>query len=340
MIDFRYHLVSIVAVFLALGLGLLLGATALQPTTLAGLIKTSQREHQQIDSLIATNGQLNQQITSNDQFAQTAAPLLLRELLAGQRVVVVEAPDASGQVVNGVNQALTEAGATVSGQVQLQDKFFDVSPATQEQLTQLAQRFSQAPLTGTAVMQASQVLAGAILTKDGPGQPVAGQRDSASAALLSGLAAGGFLTVSGHPDARATLAVVVIPGSPPSASGPNQASQGLLTLAQQLNLAGLGTVVAGSGTGSGQGSVIDLMRGNGRPSHLSSVDDADRTIGQIVVAQALFEQMHGVSGNFGSLSTAAAPGPSPLPTPSATASTGVQAVPGQSPRRAAQAGNS
>jgi len=82
------------------------------------------------------------------------------------------------------------------------------------------------------------------------------------------------------------------------------------------------------------------MRGNGRPSHLSSVDDADRTIGQIVVAQALFEQLHGVSGNFGSLSTAAAPGPSPLPTPSATASTGVQAVPGQSPRRAAPAGNS
>ena len=28
MIDFRYHLVSIVAVFLALGLGIVLGATA------------------------------------------------------------------------------------------------------------------------------------------------------------------------------------------------------------------------------------------------------------------------------------------------------------------------
>lgn len=32
-VDFRYHLVSIVAVFLALGLGLLVGATALQPRT-------------------------------------------------------------------------------------------------------------------------------------------------------------------------------------------------------------------------------------------------------------------------------------------------------------------
>jgi len=340
MIDFRYHLVSIVAVFLALGLGILLGATALQPSALGVLNKTSEQEHQQIGALIQTNGQLNGQLSSNDQWAQTVAPQLLRQLLAGQRVVVVEAPGASSQVVSGISQALVWADATVSGQVQLQDKFFDVSPATQEQLTQLAQRFSQVPLTGTAVMQASQVLAAAILTKDGPGQPVAGQRDSASAALLSGFAAGGFLTVSGHPDARATLAVVVIPENPPSASGPDLASQGLVTLAQQLNLAGQGTVVAGSVTGSGKGSAIDVMRGGHRAGHLSSVDDADRTIGQIVVAQALYEQLHGVSGSFGSLSGAAAPGPSPAPTPSASPSASVQAAPGQSSRRAARAGKS
>ena len=342
MIDFRYHLVSIVAVFLALGLGLLVGATALQPTALGTLTRLSQQERKQIDSALATNRQLSRQIASNDQFAQSVAPQLLDQLLAGERVVVVEAPGASGQVISGVNQALAQAGAAVSGHVQLQNKFFDTSPSTEQQLSQLAQRFAPpgANLPGSPVAQASQVIAGAVLTKDGPGQPVAGQRDSASAALLSGFAAGGFLTVSGHPDARATLAVVVIPENPPSASGPSQASQGLLTLAQQLNLAGVGTVVAGSVTGSAQGSVIDLMRGNSRPSHLSSVDDADRTIGQIVVAQALFEQLHGVSGNFGSLSTAAAPGPSPLPTPSATASTGVQTVPGQSPRRATPAGKS
>ena len=34
MIDFRYHLVSIVAVFLALAIGIVLGSTELQGTTL------------------------------------------------------------------------------------------------------------------------------------------------------------------------------------------------------------------------------------------------------------------------------------------------------------------
>jgi copper transport outer membrane protein MctB len=338
MIDFRYHIVSIVAVFLALGLGLLVGATALQPTALGGLISLSQREHEQIGAALATNRQLNRQLDSNDQWAQANASQLLHGLLAGERVVVVEAPGASSQVVSGVSDALAEAGATVSGQVQIQDKFFDVSRATQQQLTQLAQRFTPVAvsLQGSPVAQASQAIAGAILTKDGAGQPVAGQRDSASAALLSGFGAEGFLAVNGQPDARATLAIVIIPDTPQSTSISNPQSQRLVTLAQQLNLAGQGTVVAGSVDGSGPGSVIDVMRNGGRAGHLSSVDNANHTIGQIVVAQALAEQLRGVSGSYGATASAASAAPSPAPTPSAS----VQSAPGQSSRPSARAGKS
>ncbi|HEY7360885.1 MAG TPA: copper transporter [Streptosporangiaceae bacterium] len=337
MIDFRYHLVSIVAVFLALGLGLLVGATALQPTALGGLIKLSQQERKQIDSALAANRQLTRQIDSNDQFAQAVAPQLLDQLLAGERVVVVEAPGASGQVVSGVDQALTQAGATVSGRIQLQNKFFDTSPSTEQQLSQLAQQFAPAgtSLHGSPVAQASQVIGGAILTKDGPGQPVAGQRDAASVALLSGFGAEGFLTVTGHPDARATLAVVIIPDSPPSTSISDPQSQRLVTLAQQLNLTGQGAVVAGSVAGSGPGSAIDVMRNGGRAGHLSSVDNADHAVGRIVVAQALYEQLRGVSGSYGAGAGATAPGPSPAPTPAS-----LQTPLGQPSRPAAGAGKS
>jgi hypothetical protein len=337
MIDFRYHLVSIVAVFLALGLGLLVGATALQPTALGGLIRLSQQERKQIDSALATNRQLSRQIASNDQFAQSVAPQLLDQLLAGERVVVVEAPGASGQVISGVNQALAQAGAAVSGHVQIQNKFFDTSPSTEQQLSQLAQQFAPAGATlqGSPVSQASQVIAGAILTRDGPGQPVAGQRDASSVALLSGFGAGGFLNVTGHPDARATLAVVVLPDTPPSTSISDPQSQRLVTLAQQLNLTGQGTVVAGSVTGSGPGSAIDVMRNGGRAYHLSSVDNADHPVGQIVVAQALYEQLRGTSGSYGSGPDATAPGPSPAPTPPS-----LQPLPNQPSRPTVRAGKS
>jgi len=337
MIDFRYHLVSIVAVFLALGLGLLVGATALQPTALGGLIRLSQQERKQIDSALATNRQLSRQIASNDQFAQSVAPQLLDQLLAGERVVVVEAPGASGQVVSGVDQSLAQAGAAVSGHVQIQNKFFDTSPSTEQQLSQLAQQFAPpgTSLQGSPVSQASQVIASAILTKDGPGQPVAGQRDASSVALLSGFGAGGFLNVTGHPDARATLAVVVLPDTPPSTSISDPQSQRLVTLAQQLNLIGQGTVVAGSVTGSGPGSAIDVMRNDGRAGHLSSVDNADHAVGQIVVAQALYEQLRGVSGSYGSGPGATAPGPSPAPTPAS-----LQPLPNQPSHPTVRAGKS
>ena len=113
---------------------------------------------------------------------------------------------------------------------------------------------------------------------------------------------------------------MIAPAAPPSANDSNAASQALVTLAQQLDIAGDGTVVAGSIGGSGPGSAIDVMRTGGRQGHLSSVDSADTPAGQIVVVQALFDRMHGKSGSYGAASTANAAGPSPAPTPSPTAS--------------------
>jgi len=136
--------------------------------------------------------------------------------------------------------------------------------------------------------------------------------------VINGLSAEGFLTASGNPWDRATLAVVIIPATPASTNDSNAASQALVTLAQQLDLAGQGTVVAGSLAGSGPGSAIDVMRAGGRAGHLSSVDDADTPSGQIVAVQALFDRMHGKSGSYGVAATANAGAPSPAPTASPT----------------------
>lgn len=322
MIDFRYHLVSIVAIFLALAVGLLLGSTVLRPYALEGLQKVSKVEKHEIDSLLQTRDQLQRQITADNQFAQANAARLLHQLLEGQHVVLVLAPGAPDSVTGGVTQALGMAGATVTGQLQLQSPFFDTSPAGSEKLAQLAEHLAPPGVTlaGSAQAQASELIANAVMTKDGLGEPVAGERDSTSVDAINGLATEGFVTASGNPWDRATLAIVVIPATPPSANDSNAASQALVTLAQQLDLAGQGTVVAGSTSGSGPGSAIDVMRAGGRAGHLSSVDNADTPVGQIVVVQALFDRMHGKSGSYGVAATANAGAPSPAPSPSPTAS--------------------
>ena len=342
MIDFRYHLVSIVAVFLALAIGIVVGSTALKPAVLTGLQKTATAEKGRIDALYARNAQLNNQLRAAEAYAQSGEHLALGGLLDGQRVVLVTAPGFPGAVATGVSSALTLAGATVTGQVQLQSQFF--TAGNQADLDTRNRQLTPAGVTlrsGTPQAQAGELIASAILTKNGPTQPPAGVADATGKSILNGYAAGGFLSVSGNPAARATLAVVIIPAAPPATSGASTASQILVTVAQQLNLADEATVVAGQLSGSGPGSAIDVMRSGGQSDHFSSVDNADTPIGQIVTAQALYEQMTlGKSGSYGSLTSASAPGPSPAPTPSpsstATATVQQSASPGHGGRRSVQ----
>ena len=134
MIDFRYHLVSIVAIFLALSLGLLLGSTELKPYVQRGLNGLSKTQHNEIESLLGTRSQLQSQISSENQFALANAPSILHNVLADQQVVLVLAPGATGSVTSGITQALETAGAKVTGQFQMQTAFFDKSAATIQKL--------------------------------------------------------------------------------------------------------------------------------------------------------------------------------------------------------------
>lgn len=77
MIDFRYHLVSIVAVFLALGIGVLMGSAVLGENIVANLesqlktIRATNEDHRQ------TILDLEQQISFDDEFANEVQPILI-----------------------------------------------------------------------------------------------------------------------------------------------------------------------------------------------------------------------------------------------------------------------
>jgi hypothetical protein len=242
VIDFRYHVVSIVAVFLALAIGIVLGSTELQGTTIDVLRNTSQQIKNQYDATHARNVELNQQVNADQAFAQAAEAQLLDGLLSGQRVVVVNAPGASGSVVTGVTKALRDAGATVAGEVNLQPKLLDASQSNQQFLTQLVQQLAapgSVSANGTGLQQAARLLGSVILTKStDPNGSTSGSASGGSLAtsartILQGYAQAGLLSISGQPSAPATLAVVVTPSSAPSDGVSDPANQGLITLAQQ-----------------------------------------------------------------------------------------------------------
>jgi hypothetical protein len=63
---------------------------------------------------------------------------------------------------------------------------------------------------------------------------------------------------------------------------------------------------------------MSVLRSSSVSSQVSSVDDADLTLGQITVVDALADQLAGKKPNSYGISGASAVSPSPLPTPTAT----------------------
>jgi hypothetical protein len=351
VIDFRYHLVSIVAVFLALAIGIVLGSTELQGPTYNLLNQTTGRLQTELNQVSGERQTAQAQANLGESYAQAVEPVVLHNLLAGQRLLIVTEPGASPAVVTGISDAATQfAGATVTGQIALQPKFFDTSDTTQDYLNQtnlvLAQSDGITLESGTTYQQqAAHIIASEILTKaqgsasspataspaaspsaspSASAGPSGSGPDTNAATMLTAYANSGFLTTSGQPSTPATLAVIVTPQTAPADGSSDPLDQMLVAWAEELAAKSSATVVAGSSAGSGPGSPIAVLRASNVANQVSTVDDADFVSGQSVVIQALAVLLaggkpgsYGMSGNGAST---VAPSPAPTASPSASAS--------------------
>lgn len=326
MIDFRYHLVSIIAVFLALAIGLVVGSTALSGKAVEALTAAQRAAIANNKALAKERQALEQQVTSDQAFATASAPRLLAGLLISERVIVIAAPGADSAVTAGVTTALRQAGATVTGQVSLTSAFTTISGQNEANLTSLAQRLAASAslaLTGKAgsdlsgQQAAAQLLAASLLSGVTP------PNTTASQSILGGLMQYGFISVdSGTPASDpADLAILVTPGGPPPQTA---TAQVLVTVARELKSASSGTVMAGAMSSIGAGSVISAENSAGNA--VSTVDCADTEVGQIMVVQALRLLLNGKAPTAFGIGPALAPSPAPTPAPTQQPKAGVTAA--------------
>ncbi|MGH2701262.1 MAG: copper transporter [Actinomycetota bacterium] len=122
MIDFRYLLVTVVGIFLALTIGIALGAGFLgEPLrkNLQNRIETVEGEVQEQRSQI---GQLNDQNDEITAFVQAAEPWAIQDRLTGRDVVLFTVDGADGGVVGGTIDTLESAGAEVVTEINLGEK--------------------------------------------------------------------------------------------------------------------------------------------------------------------------------------------------------------------------
>ncbi len=326
MIDFRYHIVSLVAVFLALATGILLGAGPLQEPIQGQLEGRAQALRDEQQQLRAANGELQSRVDLGDAFVAEVAGALVGSQLSGRRVLLVTLPGVDDALRESTEASLASAGAVVSGRVGIESDLYDpdrLGEAT-EVLDALA---SSAPEPNALpAVRVATALAGSLVTtvESGvgaspaelavpadpaapPDRPVpAGEPDEQAAAVLSGLTELGVINVDGEPAARATLAVVLAPGVAQQGAAattnapPEQRDAVLLPLVTQLDAAGRGVVVAGAARSTAEGGAVDAVRDNGSPDEpVSTVDVADTPQGQVATMLALAEQERGGVGHYG-----------------------------------------
>jgi hypothetical protein len=295
VINFRYHVVSLTAVFLALAIGLVVGTAALN-----GPVADSLKD--QVEELNKSKGNLRDEVTQlQDQsrreqdFVNEAAPAMIGGKLTGRKLLVVVLPGGQ-EYADGVVAMLTVAGAKVTGRVTVQDKF--LAPANNTELLDIAHGASQPtvpaaglPLNSNGVETSSALLAIALLERT---QTVtAGDLT----AVLTAYTTPGYIAVDGDAVSGAE-ATVVVSGVPPVDKDGAAKSQNALTLTTQF-AKDKPLVVAGSGIGDG--NLISGVRGDPTlVKSISTVDNVNTAQGKLVTALVVAERVvQGKTGQYG-----------------------------------------
>jgi hypothetical protein len=315
VINFRYHVVSLTAVFLSLAVGLVLGSTVLNGPMLDAL-------NNQLTTLGQANQQLREQVSFLEQeaqreetFATEAAPLLLDGILTNRRVAVLVLPGADGYAADLI-ETLELTGAEFTGTVTLTERF--VQPG--HRLNQLLDHAHNAlppsvdadelPANSDGVETSAALLAAVLLDRPGqeaelpvdpeaaPGDgPVTGVPADERQAVLQSYAAADYLEFDEPPSTPAEIVVVVsaLPFTDTDAAEKNEA---LLSTVAQFGAAGP-VVVAAAGP-SGTGNVVTEVRNDPELiATVSTVDNASTPQGRVATGLVLADHLADNVGHYG-----------------------------------------
>lgn len=308
MISFRYHLVSIIAVFLALALGIVVGTTALN-----GPITKDLRH--QVDSLKSDRTTLTKQLKTmqgraNDAeaFAAAYSGQIVNGALANQNVLIIGLPGASGSVKDKVAKQIAAAGAKVTARLQVTGNYTD--PKHAGDITGLATRGVQPIGLTYPNTDDAGVIGGALLSYVLLGKGEATDLKQ----VIAGFTALSMIKVEGGDNVEPAGHVVVIAGGKLPANDTGGKIQ--LDLISQLQQRGARVVVAGDAASATGGGVVALVRSDDADkSAVASVDNADSALGQVSTVFALADigkpAPNTVVGHYGTARNATALFPNP-----------------------------
>ena len=278
MIDFRFFIISIVAVFLALGLGIVLGSGLFGEP----LINEVERR---VDNALSDNARLEEEILDleaqqdrDQEFMNAIESVVLAGRLSGAEVLLVDIEGTDGGLLDATRGAVEEAGGEIVSEVRLNDAVALTEPDDQQIL---------ARSLGTSVTEAEELRA--LLGRE-LGEALVALADERQAReaeeLIDQLVDLDFLDVDPGEGERIpeVSAFLIAAGGTDEPAWPVEGLvEGLGSSLAQERV----PVVVAETSDSGWDVVAGLRDGDVADAPLSTVDNAETTPGRIAVALAL-----------------------------------------------------
>ncbi|GAB2646607.1 copper transporter [Saccharopolyspora gloriosae] len=303
MISLRHHVISLIAVLLALAVGIVLGSTSLSERLLSHVGQERDSLGRQVEELEADRAALRGELDGAHRFSAATAPLAVQGRLADRGVVLFSSWDVPEQDRAAMRGMVEASGAQVTGEVRLSETVAD--PDRSDQVRRLVTRLLPAGVqlpTATDVGTLTGGLLGPLtLVDQRTGAPQVSPEERAAA--MSGLTEGGFATAVG--DVRSAPLALVLTGQGRGGAGAADRAAFLARFAFQLDRSGGGAVLAGGrGSAAGDGPVGFARADTAVSSALSTVDNADTPQGEVAAVLALREQLDRRAGHYGTASSA------------------------------------
>ncbi|MET9275640.1 copper transporter [Kribbella sp. NPDC003557] len=312
MIDFRYHIVSIVAIFFALGAGVVLGAGPLKSTGKDFVASQAEKDRQQLADARAELVQVKALDKYRDDYVAKVTAGMTSGKLANKKIAIVTMPNADNDLTNSVQDEVEKAGAVVSTKVALDTKLFDTGQRqlVETLVNQLVTADMDIPTDSTTYQRAGLLLARGIAAKE---DGKTGDADSTK--VISGMTGAKLLSLKpSQIKDRATL-VLVIAAKPPTPLPDNSAYNDSVDFIEGLDTGSGGAVVAGTPATAGDGGLLKALRSDSEATKIvSSVDVADIPAGQATVVFSLVEQAEGKAGQYGAINAKNGVAPSAVQT--------------------------
>ena len=287
MVDFRYHLVSLIAVFMALAVGVVLGAGPLQNSIGSALNDQVESLRISRDEARVDADEADQRSEAYQQGIESLAPDMVQGTLEGQSVVIVMLPEVSEDAVELHRRNLIAAGAEVTGTVLLTDTFF--APGSSSYRNALAGQLGSYVDQGDSPLGTLARGLELIVTTD------ADDGDASTLAELYQASDNALIEVTDTLTGPATAILLV---GPTNEVIPEETDEEYETIrANQVELiASIDTPLVFT-SDPGDGTLLDAVRADGRGA--STVDSPEDATALINVPFALTQELTGSTVTWG-----------------------------------------